>query len=679
LKVRESRVQHLFPRPRKVEWLADRPRQVEGWRLIGTPSALSTYADAAAAILDPPTGEGEPTPVAVTHDGSLPHEGYRLLVGSDGVALTAADALGVLHGARTLADLLDASGGRVPAAAIEDHPELAWRGVLVESYWGSDMMSLEDWRALIDRLAGLKLNVLGISLYGCWDLRHDRDRGEFLFVPLSDFPELQTPHRYRTWDPASRTEIELDYLPRMFSEDLFASVANYAASRGMRVVPLFGGPGHSSYLPRAIPGLSAVSEDGTPTGFGYCVTDPGRTELLLSVFRNLIEQHLLPQGITTLAIPGDEFYPIINVDPEDPMRELTPYCRCAGCRDLTPGELLIRYLTLLGELLARYGIRMLNWQDSLVREGAVPAYADALADSDALRPIVSWWRYNEPIPVIEPHAAWETWVTPSPGVIGSLFAQNFALNIEQMLRSGVRAGAEGVIAYSMPDPAMHRNFAYLADAAWNHTGSGGAVDFEGRWAARVCPQEPEAASLAYRVGDSVIASYPLMNYLANHLLPYFSTAPYGATTFPDDLVRPLSVATPAFTSVLRQIRDTMRESMALMPPTRPIAGWPDPRETWLAEGERLAAHADLFLRLIELSRRLHDESLADIEADIAALEASGRALLEHVAATKVSYQRASVLREHLGLVGELRPALARLAADPAKLAVKTGSWHAWLF
>ncbi|GAB2601249.1 glycoside hydrolase family 20 zincin-like fold domain-containing protein [Pseudactinotalea suaedae] len=670
---------HLIPRPRSVEWLTDETHQVDGWRLVGTPPALSTYADAAAAVLAGSADEPERRPVVVAHDDSLPSEGYRLHVRPEGVDLAAADARGLLHGARTLADLLDASGGSVPAVAIEDHPEIAWRGILVESYWGSDMMTLEDWQTLIDRLAGLKLNVLAISLYGCWDLRHDRDRGEFQFVPLSDFPELQTPHRYRTWDPSSRTEIQLDYLPRMFSEDLFASVAAYATSRGMRVVPLFGGPGHSSYLPRAVPGLSAVTEEGSPTGFGYCVTDPGRTEVLLSVFRNLVEQHLLPQGITTLAIPGDEFYPIINVDPDDPMREYSPYCRCCGCRDLTPGELLIRYLTLVGDFLAGYGIRMLNWQDSLVREDAVPAYADALRDSDALRPIVSWWRYNEPIPVIEPHDAWDTWVTPSPGVIGSLFAQNFALNIEQMLRSGLRAGVDGVLAYSMPDPAMHRNFAYLADAAWRHTGSGGAVDFDARWAARVCPEAPEAVGLAYRVGDSVIASYPLMNYLANHLLPYFSTAPYGATTFPDDLVRPLSVATPAFTSVLRQIRDTMRESMALMPPIRPIAGWPDPRETWLAEGERLAAHADLFLRLIELSRRLHDESLADLEEEIVALEAAGEALLEHVAATKVSYQRASVLREHLGLVGELRPALARLAAEPAKLAVKTGSWHAWLF
>lgn len=669
----------LFPQPRHIDVLDGSPISVDRWELGQVDPALDGYTAAITALFAERARPGRALPVTVARDATLGAEGYRLRVTPGGVHLEAAEPLGALQGARTLADLLDATDGRVSPMTIADSPSLAWRGILVESYWGSDLMTLEDWKDLVDRLGALKLNTLAISIYGCWDLRHDRDRGEFLFVPLSDFPELRTPHRYRSWDPQTRSEIVMDYLPRMFAEDLFGQVAAYAASRGMRVIPLFGGPGHSSYLPRALPALSAVDDDGEPTGFGYCVTDPARTDVLRAVLRNVVEQHLVPNGITTMAVPGDEFYPIINVDPEDPTKEFSPYCRCPGCRDLSPGELLVRYLVLVAELLEGYGIRALNWQDSLEREDAFDLYEQALSESAVPAPIVSWWRYNEPIPVVDGDRPWETWVTPSPGIIGSLFAQNLALNIEQMLRSGARAGATGVLAYSMPDPAMHRNFAFLADASWNLEGSGGASGFDRRWVARVCPHDQATADLAYRLGDSIIGCYALMNYVANHLLPYFSTAPYGATTFPDDLVQPLSVPTPAFTSVLRQIRDTVRESMALMPPTRPLAGWPDPRGTWLAEGERLATTADLFLRLVELARRLHDVAPAALEDEIAALERDGEALLAHVAATKVGYQQPSVLREHLGLVGELRGALERLAAAPHKLPARTGSWHAWLF
>jgi N-acetyl-beta-hexosaminidase len=253
---------------------------------------------------------------------------YRLEIAKQGITVQAADASAALYAVHTLLDIWEQTRPVLPLGAIVDYPTFAQRGVFVESFWGADHMGRQDWFDFIDLLAGLKFNTLAISLYGCWDLRHDADNGEFLFVPLERYPQLRTPHFMRTWDAGREQEIQYTYLPRMFEEDLFGDVARYAQRRGLRVIPMFGGPGHSSLIPRLVPQVSALDESGDPTGYGYCVTQPAARAALLDILDNLIEQHLVPAGIDTLWLPGDEFYPILNLDPQDPLRSFSPYCRC---------------------------------------------------------------------------------------------------------------------------------------------------------------------------------------------------------------------------------------------------------------------------------------------------------------------------------------------------------------
>jgi len=102
----------------------------------------------------------------VATDPSIAAQGYRLDVGGDGVRMAAPDAAGVRRARATLAQLRHPANaphgepdGMLPACRIEDWPDLAVRGVMLDVS-RDRVPTLETLLALIDRLAGWKLNQL---------------------------------------------------------------------------------------------------------------------------------------------------------------------------------------------------------------------------------------------------------------------------------------------------------------------------------------------------------------------------------------------------------------------------------------------------------------------------------------------------------------------------------------
>ncbi|TDE13533.1 glycoside hydrolase family 20 zincin-like fold domain-containing protein [Jiangella asiatica] len=661
----------LIPQPRRLEW-GDSPLQVGRLVLADVPDALAAFRTHLERLLEQVGTGGEPEVPVTLHRTTTEPEGYELDVDADGVHVRAGDPHGALHAARTLVDLWDGGGtDGLPRVRIADHPTYRRRGLFAESFAGTDLMDAADWRAFIDRAGQLKLNTVGISVYGCWDIRHDDTRSEYLFVPLDDFPRLRTPQRVVTWNPATGGEVALDYLPTFFADDLLAEVVRYAAGQGIDVIPHLGGPGHSTLLPRLVPELSALDDDGEPTGYGYCVSRPAARSALLAVIENLVRQHLEPAGVRLLHVAGDEYYPIRNVDPADRLRTVSPYCRCAGCRELTPGEQLVEYLVAVGTLLAEHGIGMVHWHDTLVRERVLDAYLDRAAAAGLPTPVIAWWKYNDPVPVPDAGRA-PTWVTPTTGLFATLFAQDFGPNIETVLRRGHSAGAVGAFAYTMPNPADHANVACLADLAWNLEESGGSTGFRARWARWLCPDDAAAATHALSLASTVTASYPLMMYVLHHVLPYFSTSAAGVTTYPDDIVAATAITQPPLADVYRQARETLLDAVELMPAGRPVRFWGDPAESWARQAVRTADSLALLLDLLSAAR-----SPATTGDDAAAeLTRRGVELMRATARITPAYLRPATLREHWGFVREIGTALERLRASRAVSAEE--NWHAWI-
>ena len=95
--------------------------------------------------------------VTETVEPNLPSQGYRLRIAEDGVDLIAADEPGLFYGRATLSQLRLLHDGSLPVGVIEDHPDIAVRGVMLDVSRDKvpTMATLCD---VIDRLASWKVN-----------------------------------------------------------------------------------------------------------------------------------------------------------------------------------------------------------------------------------------------------------------------------------------------------------------------------------------------------------------------------------------------------------------------------------------------------------------------------------------------------------------------------------------
>jgi len=153
-------------------------------------------------------------------------DAYVLLPRNDQIALLGRSPAGTLYAAQTLKQLLqeDKEGNAIcEGLRIVDWPDFRYRGLYMESKWGPDLMGLEDWKELIDYMAGLKFNSLGIGVYCCRGVQYDGKRTKFLMIPFPDHPELQTRKTIKYYSSKDKDWKALNYLPRMFQEDFFGA------------------------------------------------------------------------------------------------------------------------------------------------------------------------------------------------------------------------------------------------------------------------------------------------------------------------------------------------------------------------------------------------------------------------------------------------------------------------
>jgi hypothetical protein len=669
----------LIPAPRELR-RGEGGGRYSGFGLEELPAALTGRTERhLRELLEALEGDGDAprAMVTLTHRPSMAEQSYELRVDGDRVEAAAGSPAGALLAIRTLKDLWQQTSPWLPNLLVRDQPDLQRRGIFVESFAVTDRMALEDWCEFAELLATLKLNAFSFSIYGCWDLRHDGGLAEYLFMPLPDHPKISTPQRLVTWDPVAREEVVEEYLPRMFADDFFDQLVERLWGIGMEPLPVIGGPGHNSLIPRRLPEVSAKTAAGEPKGYGYCVSAPAARDGLTSLFRALAERRFRPNGIRVVGCAGDEFYPIKNFDPNDRERIVSPECECPKCSRLSRGDQLTEYLALASRTLAESGIGTWIWHDSVEREGVTGEFRARAQADGAPEPIVCWWKYSEPLPRPESGAA--NWVMPTTGLFPMLFHQDTSDNIAGWLRLAGQTGADGAIAYGLPDPGLHQNVACLAEMSWN-TGAARDPDrFKARWARYVAGDDSALdARQAYSLGESVLGCQPLMIHLIDHLLPYFAVSSGSAARYPEDVVRSVGLASPAMGGLLAQVGRSLRRAAELMPHTRELDPWPAAEESWNHALLRLVEHIEITLGIAALGRRLYGESIDALRPEIEALAARGEEFLARVAAMGPGYLREAQLREHWYLVKEITPALERMAEEPSLRPPPLGDWHAWI-
>jgi hexosaminidase len=162
---------------------------------------------------------------------------------------------GALHGLETFGQLvtLGKDGFEVPAVHIEDNPRFPWRGLMLDSarHW----MPLEVVKRNLDAMAAVKLNVFH------WHLSEDQG----FRVESKRFPKLQ--------------QEGSDGL--FYTQDEIRGVVIYARDRGIRVVPEFDIPGHTTAWLVGYPELGTNPgpyEIGRHWGIYENALDPSREE-----------------------------------------------------------------------------------------------------------------------------------------------------------------------------------------------------------------------------------------------------------------------------------------------------------------------------------------------------------------------------------------------------------------
>jgi hexosaminidase len=160
-------------------------------------------------------------------------ESYTLDVTPAGAKLHAANPLGSLRGLQAFLQLIAIApeGFSVPVLHIEDRPRFPWRGLMIDS--GRHFIPLEVLKRNLDGMEAVKMNVFH------WHLSENQGfRAE-----SRKFPKLH--------------EQGSDGL--FYTQEEIREIVEFARDRGIRVVPEFDMPGHSTAWFAGYPELASGS------------------------------------------------------------------------------------------------------------------------------------------------------------------------------------------------------------------------------------------------------------------------------------------------------------------------------------------------------------------------------------------------------------------------------------
>jgi len=162
-------------------------------------------------------------------------ESYRIKIKGDRIELSAPEERGVFHGLETLFQLLkkDQQGWYLPELEMEDAPRYPWRGLMIDvsRHWIPKEVILRN----LDGMAAVKMNVLHLHLTDHQGFR----------IESKVFPKL---HEMGS---------EGDY----YTQEDVREILDYAADRGIRIVPEFDVPGHTASW---FPGYPELASDEGP-------------------------------------------------------------------------------------------------------------------------------------------------------------------------------------------------------------------------------------------------------------------------------------------------------------------------------------------------------------------------------------------------------------------------------
>ena len=443
-------------------------------------------------------------------------EAYRIRVNAEGVTITGFGENGLFYGVGSFKQICkwNNRGAVIPAVEVLDWPDNPFRAYKQECRYGSNVMERQDWLDMIDDLAAKKINNLSLAIYGCWKIQYDGRVAEYLYLPLKDYPQMQTPMTVKYYSPADGKWYDYETLPPIYRDNLFGEIVRYAKDHGMDVIPGINSLGHNTLFPRVLPEVAPKNEDGTTNPSGFCTSNPETYKLLFSVYDQIIDEYLLPNGITTFNILLDEVWDQYGIDMEDPYKLTSAWCQCPECRGKERTEIFIEHAVKLLKHLKEKGMKsIIIANDMLARKVSKLGYfADkfmARVDEAGVRDVLflDWWWYKDIKEqldfMVEPdELGLRSFFCPWNGYYIWNILTNPLENCRIMAEMNHNAKCgEGVYQYALWDKSYDRVHDCFSDYGWNFVGAGSVSDVTDRYVARHFETMQDEVRHAFRLID----------------------------------------------------------------------------------------------------------------------------------------------------------------------------------
>ena len=360
----------IVPRPAEVEELPGSFRLTSRTPVVITDEQLRTPAEIFARAVGKLTGT-EPAVTAAPEKHAVTlqlqpgyeAEEYLLEVGRQRITVTASTPQAVLHGLRSLQQLV--AGGEIPACVVRDKPTFAYRGAMLDVC--RHFFPVEDVKTYIDILSLHKINKFH------WHLTDDQGWR----IEIKKYPELTRVGSVRgeTLIGHHHTSSEYDKTPHggYYTQKQIREIVKYAADRYVTVIPEIELPGHAVAALTSYPWLGCKGEGYEVRrrwGISKEVFCPGKEttfEFLQNVFAEVLE--LFPSEF--IHIGGDEC-------PKDSWKQC-PLCqeriRTEGLKD--EFELQSYTVRRMEKWLREHGRKIIGWDEIL--EGGVSPTATVMS------------------------------------------------------------------------------------------------------------------------------------------------------------------------------------------------------------------------------------------------------------------------------------------------------------
>jgi hexosaminidase len=381
--------------------------------------------------------------VAVTADAALAirlresqpthPQSYRLTIRNDdppGIDIEGSHA-GIFYGVCTLAQLLRQTDGTLPALVIEDAPDFAARGVLLDIS-RDKVPTLQTVLELVDLLAGFKVNQLQLYM-------------EHTFA-YSQHPAV--------WEHASP-----------FTHEEILVLDAYCRQRHVALVPNQNSLGHMERWLK-LPRYNALAE--SPEGFEPAWGGEWRSASTLNP--------LDPGSLALVESLYDELLPhfssrLFNVGADEPWELGKGKSKEAVAQ--RGGRVYLDYLRQLHEAVTKRGRQMQFWGDIIIH------YPDLIPELPRDMIAMEWgYEADHAFPkhnALYAEAGVPFYVCPGTSSWNSLVGRvdNARENIRLAAEDGLQKGAIGLLntdwggnGHWQPLPASYPAFAYGAAVAW---------------------------------------------------------------------------------------------------------------------------------------------------------------------------------------------------------------------